>query len=297
MSKLSLLGSLMLTVACTTLVSCKGGGSSNNYTPAQPQGPRTFPTITAQGFVDALSDYDRSQTADWNEWNNFTEFNALRRSETLRSSVPGQGEWFVIFDNSTDQYKAVSLDYIRSLLVPVHSSLGAEFRYAATRYALAQNPINTNGDPNGDYFEVVDFNPATNTYIGRNSGFEYEDQAATNDVSLLNAEAQEKEIIRKAANLSYAFSLEIRTSLSLVTLGEKIELMLGTSNGELTPADQAAIMSDLQRLTGVTFEEVMVAAMDEKAKDDLIKKIAAKVGTSASNLENRILPELFDIQL
>ena len=44
-------------------------------------------------------------------------------------------------------------------------------------------------------------------------------------------------------------------------------------------------------------EEIQKASQDSSAKADVLAKIADKLGTSASNLEQKILPEVFGITL
>ncbi|MFT6603043.1 MAG: adenylate cyclase class IV, partial [Bacteriovoracaceae bacterium] len=85
-------------------------------------------------------------------------------------------------------------------------------------------------------------------------------------------------------------------SLSLVSLGYKVEKAINKGKGELTAEDQTAILGDLEKLTGKTFAEVLESATDNAKKDAMIKDIAKKLGTSAQNLEDRILPELFNIK-
>ena len=113
----------------------------------------------------------------------------------------------------------------------------------------------------------------------------------------MTAELQQKEFVKKAANISMAFNVGIETSLSLVTLGEKAEKMLGKSNGELTVQDQLAFANDLQKLTGVTLSEVMEASKSSEAQAELVKNIAKNIGTTAANLESKLLPELLGVNL
>jgi hypothetical protein len=112
--------------------------------------------------------------------------------------------------------------------------------------------------------------------------------------------AKEKERMKfyeKAARVSFAYNVSIEASMSMVTLGSKIQKMLSHGNGELTEADQQALMGDLKNLTGVSLAEISAAAEDSKAKSDVLAKIASKIGTSAQNLEQKFLPEVFGITL
>lgn len=266
------------------LASCTGGGGGGS---TSTWGSYQSPSVSVETFVAGLNSVDGASS-----------YVELYEDETYRSMVPGQEEWFVIYDDKWSEHKAVSLQYIRSIIYYDYyansSALASEFRAIENGHISGGH---VNGDYYGDDYEVVDYNYFSNSYVGRNSGFEYEDEAATTDVSLMTAELQQKEFIKKAAKISYAFNVGIETSLSLVTLGEKAEMMLKKNKGELTKEDQAAFASDLQRLTGVTLEDVMAAANDQKAQSDLIEKIADKIGTSSSNLENRLLPELLGVQL
>jgi hypothetical protein len=286
-----------LTATLAVLASCNGGGGGGGTVGSSTGGGTTGSTygaysssyVSVDSFVAALNNL---------ELTNYQSYVELYADETLRSATPGEEDWFVIYDDRYNEHKAVSLQYIRSIIYYDYysntSALAREFRDIETDDILAGE---LNGDYWGDDYEVVDFDYFTNTYVGRNSGFEYEDEAATTDVSLMTAEVQQKEFIKKAANISFAFNVGIETSLSLVTLGEKAEKMLGKGNGELTAQDQAAFANDLQRLAGVTLAEVMEASQSEQAQSDLVGKIADKIGTSAANLENRLLPELFGVEL
>ena len=284
-----------LTATLAVLASCNGGGggtvgsSTGGGTTGSTYGSYTSAYVSVDSFVAALNNLEST---------NYQSYVELYADETLRSATPGEEDWFVIYDDRYNEHKAVSLQYIRSIIYydyySNNSALAREFRDIETDDILAGE---LNGDYWGDDYEVVDFDYWTNTYVGRNSGFEYEDEAATTDVSLMTAEVQQKEFIKKAANISFAFNVGIETSLSLVTLGEKAEKMLGKGNGELTAQDQAAFANDLQRLAGVTLAEVMEASQSEQAQSDLVGKIADKIGTSAANLENRLLPELFGVEL
>lgn len=279
----NLFKSAALISAVTMLASCSGGSSST-------YGTYYSPTVSVNEFVNALN---RIEGFDGD--NSYVE---LYTDETIRSTYAGEEDWFVIYDDKYNEYKAVSLQYIRSIVYYDYYSnstaLAREFRSIERDDILSGD---LNGDFWGDDYEVVDYDIWTNTFIGRNSGFQYEDEVATTDVSLMTAELEQKEFFKKAANLSFAFNVGIETSMSLVTLGSKAEKMLKKAGGELTADDQAALTNDLQRLTGVSLAEVMAAANDQAAQDDLVGKIADKIGTSAANLENKILPELFGLQL
>lgn len=290
---LNLKKSLVLVSGLSLLAACTGGGGGGGYVGGgnggggSSQGNYQNPSITVSEFVNSLNYMDSADS-----------YIELYADETLRSMVAGQDDWFVIYDDLYGEYKAVSLQYIRSIVYvnyyASNDSLAEEFRQ------IELDDID-NGDLYGDYYgddyEVVDYDAYTDLFIGVNSGFEYEDATGTTDVSLMAAEQQQKDFFQKAANVSLAYNLSLETSLSLVTLGQKAEAMLGKGNGELTLADQAAFASDLQNLAGVSAADVMAAANSQNAQSDLVNKIASKIGTSAANLENRILPELFGVEL
>ena len=117
------------------------------------------------------------------------------------------------------------------------------------------------------------------------------------DVSLLAAEDEQMRFIEKAARLSVAYSVGMEASLSLVGLAEKTQSMLGKNNGELTSQDEMAFALDLQKLSGVSLSDVIKATQSAQSQKEMIKKIANKIGTSTVNLETRILPELFGVEL
>lgn len=284
-------------LAITTLVSCSGGGggggggggcTSNCGGGGSTYGSYTSPNILASQFVAALNSNDGT----------YTTAVQLYADDTLRSYQPGQEQWFVIWDAKYAEYKAVSLPYIRTIVYydyySNNNAVAKEFR------SIERSDIN-NGNYNGDYYgndyEVVDYNSSSGYYEGRNSGYLYEDEASSTDVSLLAKEQEQAKFYEKAARVSFAYSVSIETSMSMVTLGSKIEKMLSHGNGELTAADQSALLGDLKTLTGVSLKDIQAAATDSKAKSDVIAKIAAKIGTSAQNLEQKFLPEVLGITL
>lgn len=282
----ALIGTLAVLAACQggvvvgTTTGGGGGGGLSNF---------QSPYITATEFVNALNRVDISSGS----------YVELYTDETLRSAVPGEEDWFVIWDDKYNEYKAVSLQYIRAIVYVDYyannDGVAEEFRNIERDDILAGE---LNGDYYGDDYEVVDYDAFTNTFVGRNSGFDYEDETGSNDVSMLSAEAQQREFFQKAANVSLAYNMSIESSLSLVTMGQKVEQMVGRTAGtELTVADQLAFASDLERFSGATTAEVMAVANNPEAQSELVGRIAKRIGTSAANLENRILPELLGVNL
>lgn len=277
--KVSLLSSLL------ALASCGGGGGGGG---GSTYGAYSSPSILASEFVSALNTVDGTYSTSVQLYTN----------ETLRSQQPGQEKWFVIWDAKYSEYKAVSLNYVRTIVYYDYYSsnraVASEFRSIERSDVLAGR---YNGDTYGNDYEVVDYHSSTGYYEGRNSGYLYEDEAGTTDVSLLAKEQEKMKFYEKAARVSFAYNVSIETSMSMVTLGSKIEKMLTHGKGELTEADQAALMGDLKILTGVSVEEIQAAANDSKAKADVLSKVAEKIGTSAQNLEQKFLPEVFGIVL
>jgi hypothetical protein len=258
-----------------------GGGSTSTY------GVYQSPNILASEFVSSLNSVDSTYSSRVELYSN----------ETLRSAVAGQDDWFVIWDAKYSEYKAVSLQYIRSV---TYYDYYANNRAVASEFRDIERNDIIGGDLNGDYYgndyEVVD--RLTSGYFeGRNSGYLYEDEANSTDVSLMAKEQEQKKFFAKATKVSFVYNVSIETSMSMVTLGSKIEKMLSRTNGELTQEDQLALLGDMQKLTGVSLEEIQKATQDQDTKEDVVAKIAKKLGTTASNLEQRILPEVFGLSL
>jgi hypothetical protein len=258
-----------------------GGGSTSTY------GLYSSPNILASEFVNSLNSVDGTYSTSVELYTN----------ETLRSKVAGQDDWFVIYDAKFSEYKAVSLQYIRSIdyydYYSNNRAVAAEFR-SIERDDVKAGKLN--GDFFGDDYEVVD-RLNSGYFEGRESGYLYEDEANSTDVSLLAKEAEQKKFFAKAAKVSFVFNVSLETSMSMITLGSKMEKMLSRANGELTQEDQAALASDMTRLTGVTAAELEKASQDSSAKEEVLAKVAAKIGTSTQNLESKILPEVFGIKL
>jgi hypothetical protein len=275
--KVSLLSALL------ALVSCGGSNPTKVST-----GPTNSPSILASEFVSALNSVDGTTSTAVQLYTN----------ETLRSQQPGQEKWFVIWDAKYSEYKAVSLNYVRSIVYydyySNNNAVASEYRSIERGDILAGR---YNGDTYGSDYEVVDYHASTGYYEGRNSGYLYEDEAGSTDVSLLAKEQEKAKFYEKATKVSFAYNVSLETSMSMVTLGSKIQKMLSHGTGELTSIDQTALLSDLKKLTGVSIEEIQAAANDSKTKADVLAKVAEKIGTSAQNLEQKFLPEVFGIVL
>lgn len=272
-------------LATAALTSCGGGGGGSSY------GIYSSPYITVNGFVNSLNDVDGAPIYDESEVVLYTD-------ETVRSTIAGEEDWFVIYDAKYDEYKAVSLQYIRALTY---------YDYYSNNYATADEFRDResddifagflDGDLFGDDYEVVDL-ALDGYFYGRESGFRYEDESETLDVNLMGGEAQVKKLAQKVSNLSYAYKMSPETALSLVSLGEKAEQMIkkGADQSELTAEDQQVLLNDVQHLTGVTLEDVIASGDSEAGRKEIMNKIADKTGANAQTLEDKILPELFGIQ-
>jgi len=300
-----------LLAALLTLASCSGGGGGSTPAPAPSSGGSsgspstggntggtggaststygayTSANILASEFVSSLNSVDGT----------YSTRIELYTNETQRSQAPGQDDWFVIWDSKFSEYKAVSLQYVRSV---VYYDYYSNNRAVASEFRSIERGDILAGDLNGDYYgndyEVVD--QLSNGYFeGRNSGYLYEDEVTSTDVSLMAKEQEQQKFFAKAAKVSFVYNVSLETSMSMVTLGSKIEKMLSRANGELTPEDQLALLGDLKTLTGVSYEEIQKAAVDSDAKKDVLGKVADKIGTSAQNLEQKFLPEVFGITL
>lgn len=278
--------SISLVTASVILSSCGGGGggggNSGDY--------YTSPYITATQFTAALNSVDGS---------GYDSQLILGTDLTARSTLPDQDDYFVIWDDKTSNYKAVSLQYIRGLVyfdVYAHDNGTAqEFRYdIANDYSLG----NYDGDPFGDDYENVTYNSYDGYFYGDVSGYAYEDEVETHDVNLIASEVEKDHRIELAAKISYSYSVSIESALSLVSLADAVAPMIkrGEQTQELTAEDQAYLKSGIEKLAGVTFEEVQGALLTGD-KEEVIKKISSKMGTTPSSLEDKILPELFGISL
>lgn len=293
--KLSLLTMTLVLASCGGNGGGGGGGgtgtgsgtSGGSSTTTSTYGAYTSPTILASEFVNSLNSVDGT----------YSSRVALYTNETLRSQQVGQEQWFVIWDAKFGEYKAVSLNYVRTIVYydyySSNNAVASEFRSIERSDILSGH---LNGDTYGNDYEVTDL-LSSGYYQGRNSGYLYEDEAGSTDVSLLAKEEEQAKFYAKAAKVSLVYNVSLETSMSMVTLGSKVEKMLSRANGDLTLSDQSALLSDLKTLTGASMEEIQKAAVDSKAKTDVIAKIAAKLGTSAQNLEQRVLPEVFGITL
>lgn len=270
--------------ALSILASCGGGGGGGTSS----YGPQISPNILASEFVSALNSVDGT----------FSSNIMLYTNETARSFKPGQEQWFVVWDAKFSEYKAVSLNYVRSIVYFDYYSnnraVASEFRSIERSDVLSGR---VNGDSYGNDYEVVDYIYGNGYYEGRNSGYLYEDEAGTTDVSLLAKEQERMKFYEKAAKVSFVYNVSLDTSMSMVTLGSKIEKMLSRGNGELTEKDEIALLSDLKTLTGVSIQEIQEAEGNTKAKAEVLAKVAEKIGTSAQNLEQKFLPDVFGITL
>jgi hypothetical protein len=273
-------------VMTAALVGCNGGGGGGGTSTYE---PKTSPTVSANGFITALNNVDGA-TFPFDSYMVKDQYDTVRSNET----------WFVIYDAEYNQNVAVSLQYLRSIVYYAYYSnnnnLASEFRDIQSDDQFFNGFI---GDFSGNDYEVVTYDYTDvwgeDYYRGTRSGLLYEDEGSSFDVSMMAGEKEEIAFYQKAANVSFAYSLGIEASMSLVTLGQKVEKTLGQSSGEITVDDQMAIMSELNSIAGVTLDDINKAASDTQAKAELIEDIADRIGTTSSNLEQRILPDLLGL--
>lgn len=271
------------------LTACSGGGGGTGG--GSSYGAHSSPYVTASGFVDALDDVDGA-SFPYDNYIVKDEYDTIRNDE----------DWFVIWDQEYQENVAVSLQYLRSIVYysyySSNNNLADEFRDIQSDDEYFNGLI---GDGYGNDYEIVDYYGSDSygdpVYVGYDSGLFYEDEQQTYDVSLMSGEAEGRAFYEKAAKVSYAYSVGIETSLALVTLGDKVEKMLDKTDGEITLEDQMALVSDLEHMTGVTLQEVNEAAQSPAAKENLVKRVADKIGTTSSNLEQRILPDVLGLEL
>ena len=283
--------SLLLTATLAAMTSCGGGGSSSSSS-SSTYGAYNSPYISAQSFVNSLNDVDGYNDNELvkDDW------------ETVRSDWDAE-DYFVIYDAEYSEYVAVSLQYVRTITYYDYYSsnynTASEFRDIQDDDEFFSGLI---GDGYGDDYEIVDYDHTDmwgeDYYVGFDSGLLYEGADETTDVSLMAADKEKAAFYKKAADVSFAYSIDMKTSLSLVTLGTKVEKMLDRSKGEqLTQEDELALVSDIEKVTGASYADFNEAANSPEAKEDLVAKIAEKLGTNSDNLENRLLPEVFGIEL
>ena len=282
---------MALTTTAITLNSCSGGGGGGGGGSTSTYGAYQSPYITATQFVNSLNDVDGTTGVNASEVTLFED-------ETVRSTWDSE-EWFVIYDGLRGEYKAVSLQYIRSIVY---------YDYYSNNYAAADEFRNIeeddmyygnyDGDAYGEDYEDVSYNSYDGYFYGEVTGYQYEDEVETHDVNLIASEKEELALYNKVSKISYTYKVSLETATSLAKLGDKVEGMLkkGAAQEELTAEDQAALMSDLENITGVTLEEVVAAEFDNQKKDEVMKKISTKMGTTPQQLEDEILPQLLGIQ-
>lgn len=270
--------SLLFILVLTLLASCGG-----------PSGPGS--SFDAHSFVKALNTVDGQESAV-----------VVQPNFTMRDQY-SNAQWFVIYDAKDKNYKAVSLGYLQNLYVSLNSNdlaVAQQFRgdFSGEGNGSEYESVSLWFDPTGNVVGANDFNRRFDGmyYQGQVSGAFYEDEVGTTDVSLMAKETEEHKFLNKAAKVSVLYNVDIKTSLNLVVLGQKIEKILSRNQDHLTQADQSALLKDMESLIGVGFEEMKSAINEPSAKEAMLDKVAAKIGTSADNLEEKILPSLFGIQ-
>jgi len=279
---------MVLAAGAVTFSSCSGGGGGGTGAGGgSTYGSYQSPYITATQFVNSLNSVDGTSGLDASDVVLYTD-------ETARTAQGGD-DWFVIYDGLQGEYKAVSLQYIRSIVYQDYYSnnyaTADEFRN------IEQDDMNSglyDGDYYGADYEDVTYNSYDGYYYGQVTGYKYEDEVESHDVNLIASEKEQMAIYKKVSKISYTYKVSLETATSLAKLGDKVEGMLkkGADQQELTAEDQVALMKDIEGITGVTLEEVVAAGSDNEKKDQVMKKISSKMGTTPQQLEDQILPEL-----
>ncbi len=285
---------MVLAAGALSFTSCSGGGGGGGGGTGTGSGGSTStygayqsPYITATQFVNSLNDVDGTSGLDASDI-------VLYEDETVRSTWDTE-DWFVIYDGLRSEYKAVSLQYIRSIVY---------YDYYSNNYSAADEFRNIeeddmfygdfDGDFYGDDYEDVTFNSYDGYFYGEVTGYQYEDEVETHDVNLLASEQEELALYNKVSKISYTYKVSLETATSLAKLGDKVEGMLkkGSDQQELTLEDQASLLKDIEGIAGVTLQEVVAAGLDSEKKEEVMKKISSKMGTTPQQLEDQILPEL-----
>jgi len=287
---------MSLVAAAVSFNGCSGGGGgggtggSGGSGGGSTYGAYQSSYITATQFIDSLNSVDGTSGLDASDI-------VLYEDETERSSWDSE-EWFVIYDGLRAEYKAVSLQYVRSIVY---------YDYYSSNYAAADEFRNIeeddmyygdfDGDAIGADYEDVSYNSYDGYFYGEVTGYQYEDETDTHDVNLMASETEEMALYNKVSKISYTYKVSLETATSLAKLGDKVEGMLkkGAAQEELTAEDQAALVGELENLTGVTLEEVVAAGFDSEKKEEMMKKISSKMGTTPQQLEDQILPELLGV--
>lgn len=279
-----ILGATLLGTA-VSFTSCSGGGSSSTW------GSYTSPYVSASQFVSGLNSYDINYAGP--------SAVVLNTDETVRSTWDSE-DWFVIYDGNQGEYKAVSLQYVRSIVYQAYYSntydLAGQFR---NYEAQDQNNGLYDGDYYGNDYEDVTYNSYDGYYYGQVTGYKYEDEVESHDVNLIASEKEELALYKKVSRISYTYKVSLQAATSLAKLGDKVEVMLkkGADQQELTADDQAILTKDLESITGVTLQEVVAVGNDQDKKAEVLKKISSKMGTTPQNLEEHLIPELLGGQL
>ncbi len=276
MSLLKKAGHLAVVAGLVVLASCGGGGGGGSS-----YGPKTSPSILASEFVNSLNNVDLTYTSQV----------MLYAHETLRSQVPGQEQWFVIWDAKFGEYKAVSLEYIRSIVYydyySNNNAVASEFRYIERNDVLAGN---VNGDFFGDDYEVVD-RLLSGYYSGRRSGFLYNDDMGGKHTGSTAKRSGNDSILRQAAKISGAYGVSPQAALSMVSLAKDIEVGALKRNGSLTDADLAATTEKFSDLTGISLTDLQNADTAAE-KEALLETAAAHLGSTPANIEQKLLPSM-----
>ena len=243
--------------------------------------------LTASKFVSNLNTLDNDNSTI------FTHYDSELLKDVDQSKRSG---WFVIWDDKHSENRAVRLEYIREKL-----NGAPKYREESDNDLTIGGILHDLlfGGNEADY-EDVDYIGkdafGQNIYEGQSSGLLYEDQEKTYDVSLLAGEAAYRKKVKKSARLSYLYQLDIKTSFALVSLGEKVEEKLGSGSGDITLADEIALMKNLSEVVGVSINE-LTQIEDIETQEQTLEKISKNIGVSMTSLREKIIPGIFGIDL
>jgi len=264
-----------------------GGGTGSGTGGSSTYGSYMSPNETVDQFVSALNTTDGTYIDP--------SVVMLYENETFRSATPGEEQWFVIYDSKFNEYKSVSLQYVRSI---VYYDYYSNSTALATEFRDIESTDIFNGDLNGDFFgdnyEVSD-DIGGGIYQGRNSGMLYDDEEDTEDVILEMKDSEVKKFAESASKISYLYKVDLPTAMSIYTLGVKSKNLI--KKGELTLEDQLSLASDLEKMTGKNAQEILGSLSSVEKRDTLLKDVAKKLGTTEDSLQNRILPDFFGLSL
>ena len=288
---------VMLLVMALTLVSCGGGGGgrsgggsnnsggSNNGGSTSTYGLYTSSSISGNQFVNALNDFDGADLSELM----VDEYN------TIRSNMAGEDLWFVIYDGGISEYVSINLYELRRVQYYAYARDDVSL---AGEYASIVDYDLDNGYEWGDgvLYNIVDpFIEDGVQYYEDYDGYIYNKGKETTDLSLMAAQAEDEKVLHRASALSLTYSLNKDSAIRLAKFGNKVENMMKEGSLSLSNIDDLA--GDLQGIANISVTDLLEAATNESSRDALVEKVANDVGMPASTLKQKLLPELFGVNL